>query len=184
MSILTLVVGTICFSQPKTLVGLNLTGERTSSSDFVVGIGGTFEKHIKKHFGIETGVYYRTFEVHRGLYVDGSLYEFHNIKEKYVSIPILYKFYSSKLNFSVGPTFDVYLGWKQLYNDVNFGSEHYNVNTRFHVGLIGKISKTIAITERILLEPEIRYNPVFFNRRSFYGGGVSIKYKLAKGEVH
>ena len=176
--IVILTIGTICFSQPKTTVGLNLTGEKTSSSDFVVGIGGTLERQIKNHYGFETGLYYRTFEVHQQVFVDGSLYGFHNIKEKYLSIPILYKFYSSILNFSLGPTFDVYLGWKQMNKGITFETDHYTVNAKFHVGLIGKISKTIALTDRILLEPEIRYNPVFFNHRSFYGAGISFKYTL------
>jgi len=173
-----LTIKTICFSQPKTTIGLNLTGEKTSSADFVIGIGGTLERQINKHNGFETGLYYRIFEVHQQVFVDGSLYGFHTIKEKYLSIPILYKFYSSVINFSVGPTFDMYLGWKQMNKGIIFEPDRYTVNAKFHVGLIGKISKTIVLTNRFLLEPEIRYNPVFFNRRSFYGAGIACKYML------
>ncbi len=159
-------------------MGINLTGEITSSSDFVIGVGGTFEKQFKKHFGFETGLYYRAFELNGEVRTETYVYGY-NIKEEYLSVPVLYKFNSSLLNFSVGPTFDIYLGWKQTNkNYVSYRLDKYDVNKKFIVGLMGKISKSIDLTPKILLEPEIRYNPIFLNQRSFYGIGMAIKYKL------
>lgn len=173
-------VGTICLSQKQTIVGLSLTGENTSSSNFVVGIGGTFERQFTKSSAFETGLYYRNFKVYQQVLVNYSVYGFRNIKEEYVSIPVLYKFKSSILNFSIGPTFDFYLGWKTTGESSNIGKEGYDANTKFYVGLLGKVSKTISLTDRILFEPEFRYNPIFSNQRSFYGGAISFKYTLTK----
>jgi len=176
----TLAICTICFSQQKTIIGLNVTGENTSSSDFVVGVGGTFEKQFNKHHGFETGLYYRTFKERAYVFVDGSLFGVITNREQYLSIPVLYKFNSPTLNFSIGPTFDIYVGWKQIKSDFPpIWNTHY-VDGKFRVGLMGKISKTIGLTDRILLEPEIRYNRVFFNNILFYGVGISCKYTLSK----
>lgn len=173
-------IATICFSQHKTILGLNLTGENTSSSDVVVGIGGTFERQFNKHHGFETGLYYRTFEVHYSVFVDNSLFGRFHLREKYLSIPILYKFHSSILNFSLGPTFDIFVDWSRINKGLLFRRDAHRVDNKFHVGLMGKISKTIDLTKRIFIEPEIRYNRVFFQHRSFYGVGLSLKYTLAK----
>lgn len=176
-----LLLCTFCFSQAKAIIGLNLTGERTSSSDFVTGLGTTAEKRIAKHHGFETGIYYRTFKVHLYVYVNGLIYgDHHPIREKYLSLPVLYKFYSSLINFSAGPTFDLYLGSGQFVK-VPFPGRliPYTVDDKFHVGLLGKVSKSIILKKRILLEPEIRYNAIFYQKRSFYGAGLSLKYVLS-----
>jgi len=172
-------ISSICFSQQKSIVGLNVTGEKTSFSDFELGIGGTFERQFKGHHGFETGIYYRSFDLHYGVFVNGSLYGYHNIKEEYLSVPVLYKFYSSLVNFSLGPTFDFYLGWKQINKGLTFDRDSHTSYDKFQVGITGKISKTINLTNHILLEPEIRYNPISTHGKSFYGIGIGFKYKLS-----
>ena len=82
--IMALVLTSICFSQNKTVIGVNVTGEYTSSSDFVVELGGTLERQIKRHSGLETGLYYRTFEIKSEVLVDGAVYGYNYIKEKYI----------------------------------------------------------------------------------------------------
>lgn len=169
-----------CFSQNNLAVGINFTGGFTSSSDFVVVPGLTLEKQIKKHSGFETGLYYKTVKLHGKVFVDGRVYGNQIIKENYISVPVLYKFNSSLLNFSVGPTFDFYTGWKQSKKGIVFPWIYYAPNHKFIAGFLGKVSKTVGLTKRFFLEPEIRYNPVLSAGKSFYGIGISGKYRFGK----
>ena len=168
------------FSQSKTNIGLNFTGERTSASDFVVGFGGVLERQFSKQHGLETGLYYRGFDLHSQVYVDGSLFGAYTIKEQHVSIPVLYKFYSSILNLSAGPTFDLYTGWKQGKSTILGRIPRFSVDDKFQIGLLVKVSKIIPITKKLFVEPELRYNPIFYQRRVYYGIGVVAKYALTK----
>lgn len=173
-------IGMVCFSQKQITVGLSLTGENTNASDFRLGAGATFERQITSHSFWETGFYYRTFKVQELTLVNGSLFNLRNVQEKYLSIPVLYKYESSVLNFSIGPTFDIYLGWKEMNKSSDFEQEEYKANQKFYTGLLGKISKTVPLNDRLVFEPEIRYNPLFTNHRLYYGGALTLKYKLNK----
>ena len=169
----------ITFSQKKNIVGITLTGEITSASDFVAGIGATFERQLKKHSGFETGIYYRTFKTNGTLQVGGNFYNF-IIAERHLSIPFLYKFYSSIINLSVGPTFDFYIGWTQKNKSSLVMVNSYNIDPNFGLGLIGKVSKRIEISKKFILEPEIRFNPILSRNRAYLGIGMGAKYKLTK----
>lgn len=182
LQVVSLVTAITCSSQPKTSVGLNLTGELASSSDFVIGFGGTFETQFGKHHGIETGLYYRPFKIHSQIYMDGALFASYTMKEMYLAVPVLYKYHSPVLNASFGPTFNVYTGTKKGKVSIpliptigNHTPEH-----KFQLGLLAKISKTIGITKYLFIEPEIRYNPTFYYRRSYYSAGITLKYALVK----
>lgn len=176
--VMTVFFAATCFSQSKTIIGVNVVGEHISGSNNVLGFGATFERQISKHNGFETGVYYRTFDNNIQVYVDMALYDAFTIKEQYVSIPILYKFYSSIVNVSLGPTFDIYTGWTKKGGRLSFIRSPEPINTKFRIGFLGKVSKTIGITKHLLIEPELRYNPVFYNHRLYYGLGVAAKYSL------
>ena len=172
---LTFIIVANCFSQSKTIIGLNLTGEHTSASDNVPGFGATFERQFGKHSGVETGLYYRPYNQYIKIFVDGSLYDAPIVREQYLSVPIVYKFYSSLLNVSAGPGFDIYTGWKQVSGKFPFPNNPFSVRNKFQVGLLGKVSKTIVITKRLFVEPEFRYNRVFYERKFYYGLGIAAK---------
>lgn len=150
----------VCFSQKQTIAGLSLTAENTSSADLILGIGATLERQFTTHDVLETGLYYRTFEVHQTILINGSDYDARDVEEQYLSVPVLYKYKSSVFNFSAGQIMDIYVGWKQINKGNSFGQE-YSTNRKLCIGLLGKVSKTIPLYDRLLFEPEIRCNPIF-----------------------
>lgn len=47
-----------------------------------------------------------------------------------------------------------------------------------NIGIMGKISKAFVLTDLIILEPEIRFNPMFKPDKYYVGIGIGVKYKL------
>lgn len=174
------VISSKCYSQRTSYGGLNFTIEN-ASGDFRPGIGGLFERQITRHSGIETGVYYRNF-IQRGFTTltnsTGSYTFPFIISERHISIPVQYKFYSRLINLSAGPSFDFYLGWEQKNKSAIIVINDYNIDPNFFIGLLAKVSKSISLTDRFILEPEVRFNPIFTSSRTYIGLGIAGKYKL------
>ncbi len=165
----------ISFGQKATYTGITLTTEMTSEGDVVAGLGLNIERKITKHSGIESGLYYRTYKT--SLYIStGTDYNNFAISERHISLPVLYKFYSRIINFSVGPTFDFYVGWKQKSGYVIVNT--YSIDPSFAFGFITKFSKQINLSDHLFLEPELRLNPILTYNRAYIGLGIAAKYKL------
>jgi len=166
-------------AQKATYVGLNFTVESTSGT-LRPGLGAKIERKLTRRSGIESGLYYRNY-VHSFVVtvVNGNRLENFPVavSERQISIPVLYKFYSRIVNISIGPTFDFYLDWKQK-NKSSVVVNDYSVDPNFSIGLMGKLSKSFNLTEKIFLEPEVRYNVNFSFDRIFAGFGVAAHYKL------
>lgn len=164
-------------AQKSLKAGLNFTAE-LSNGQTRPGIGGVIEYAMTKHSGIETGLYYRTFGENFYFNVSGTSFSV-NIAERHLSIPVLYKFSSRIVNFSAGPTFDFYLGWRQTSGKIYTQIEEYSVTPPFQVGVMLKLSKNIKLSNRLFLEPEVRLNPMVSAEGRGYGGlGISAKYLL------
>lgn len=152
--------------------GVDLTIE-TTGSNFIIGGGATFETRFTKNSGLETGLFFRSYKL------DGftsNLY--YEIAERHLSIPVLYKFYSSILNLSAGPTLDFLLGLKQR-GDFPFALPYtYKPNSSIGIGGMLKLSKTFNFSDEFLLEPEIRYNYIFSTSRNYAGVGIAAKFNL------
>lgn len=164
------------YSQKKMIAGLDLTVE-TTGDHWVPGIGATFEYKLTKHSGLETGLFYRIYKVSGYAYSNNFSQNF-IIAERHLSIPVLYKFYSSIVNFSVGPTIDFYLGWKQKMGKTVIEIDTYDIDPTVSLGGMLKLSKTINLSEKLLLEPELRLNPILSNYRAYGGLGIAVKYRL------
>ena len=165
------------FSQKTSFAGLTFTSELTKNNDFRVGGGFTFERQITTHLGYETGLFYRTDKREFILTVSETNY-LQSVTESYLSLPILGKFYSNFLNVSIGPTVDYFVGWKGYSSSSNVKMTSYKVRPSMYIGIMGKISKAIVLTDKIILEPEIRFNPMFKYNKYYAGIGIGVKYKL------
>lgn len=173
------VINNTGYSQRTSYAGINFTIEN-SSGNFRPGIGGLFEMQLTRHSGFETGVYYRNYIQNFYLtYIDSFNLNtfFYKVSERHISIPVQYKFYSRIINLSIGPSFDFYLGWKQK-NTASITVNTYNIDPNFFIGILAKVSKKINLNKRFLLEPELRFNPIFTSKRSYTGFGIAAKYKL------
>jgi len=160
--------------------GLNATLE-TSSSHFQPSLGFIYEQRFTKRSGIETGIYYRNYIQNIMITItDQTNWYTSNIRlaERYFSIPALYKFHTSWVNISAGPSFEFYLGWKQKTTNPDIKLTDYSGNPAFNIGLMTKISRSIKLNEQFNLEPEVRFNPILTNDRGYIGLGLAAKYKL------
>ncbi len=174
---LTLFCSTVIQAQKVVRVGANFNAEVSNGHYGTAGFGGSYEMKLKKHGGFETGIYYRTYKSDLVVLFDPAFYAT-TIAERHLSIPILYKFYSKIVNFSVGPSFDFYLGFADKGKNPIFKVTAYSINPSFNVGILGKLSKNIKLSEKFVLEPELRINPILTANRAYGGAGISLKYKL------
>ena len=180
--IVLLLTAITAFSQKTNLIGVNLNGE-VYPGNFRPSPGISFETQLGKHSGIETGIYYRT-DITHGIttYSDGAgtrLYPF-TIAHRYFNLPMLYKFYSRFLNFSAGPTLDLFTGWKQKKDTMPAPVTGFEVNPRLDLGFLIKAGKAILLNNRIIIEPEIRYAYL----RDFGGLGVGVAVKYNAFDLH
>ena len=164
----------------KTYVGFNFINEISEEESAVAtGLGLTIERQFTKHSGIESGLYYRTNKT--TFYFTDNISNFTNnytVAERYLSIPFLYKFYSRILNISAGPTFDYYVGWKQKAGIVKV--DNYSMDPNVGLGFMFKLSKKINLSDHIILEPELRLNPILTYERVYLSLGIAAKYRLTK----
>lgn len=165
------------FSQKKQFVSVNLSGLLAAESKFSPGFGVAYEEQLLKHHGYEFGLNYRS--------KTNSFYLTYNntdwgidVKESYLNLPISYKFYSNIVNLSTGISFDCFIGGKHLTEIPNVELGSYDINPKLYVGWNFKIGKEINLTEKLIFEPEIQYNPIFEYGYSFYGASIRLKYKL------
>lgn len=165
------------YSQKLFKAGANFTTEVSTNGKLVAGVGGVFEGKLKNHGGFETGIYYRTYKDDFTV-VGGGNYYSTTIAERHISFPVLYKYYSRVLNFSVGPTFDFYLGWAQKNKNTNVFITSYSMSPTFNLGAMAKLSKAINVTNKFSLEPELRFNPIFSANRVYLGLGIAGKFRL------
>jgi hypothetical protein len=168
------------YAQKQTYVGINITEEWTSYGNNRHSAGFLFEKQITKHSGFETGLFLRTFKTDLVYTIAANDYNV-SISDIYCSIPILYKFYSKLVNVAVGPSFDYFIGWRAISDSPNLKITSYTINPKFQSGILLKASKQIRITDKLLIEPEIRYNPVFIRfeySKNYLGVGIVAKYTL------
>src|SRR5205809_153853 len=89
----------ISAQQRSLQVGGKLINDFTFYDGYSPGWGGQLVYRIKKHAGIETGIYYKIRNVSY-VYSTPTWGTSVNIKDKRIQIPVLYRFDSRILNFS------------------------------------------------------------------------------------
>ena len=172
-----LLISNSSISQKASFIKLNLTNEFIKNKSFIKGFGISGENHITEHSGIESGIWYRTYKVN-GSIRSGDLFYDYTLTEEHFSIPVLYKYYSSIIDFSVGPTVDLYGDWTINKNSSNLKVISDQEKKNFGIGFLGKASKSVNISDKFYLEPEIHFNSMLLIKRNFFGFGLSMKYKL------
>lgn len=169
-------------AQKSTLVGLNFTTE-TYGEQLRPGVGLIIERKLTRKSGIESGIYYRTYHTDWSTTVTGGsnppVTFYYTIAERFISVPVLYKFYSRIVNLSAGLSFDFYMGYRQK-NKSGTGLvvNSYSIDPNMAVGVQVKMSKPIRLDDKLVLEPELRLNPVITYNRSYAGIGLTAKYRL------
>lgn len=172
------------FSQKKDFLGVNISGEiRADGENLIlnknVGLhaGLSYERKFHNYFGAETGIYYRANPVN--IFIQSGYVNQQTITEGFVSVPVLVKFYSGIVNVSLGGCFDYFIGGYDFKPESDISLIDYNIDPKFYLGIVCKISKDIKISEKLILEPEIKINgfPAPADH-SFIGLGIKLKYGL------
>lgn len=167
---------TTILSQQKTRLGLNLTTNLDQYTNFKPEIGFLLERQVTKHSGFELGVNFRTYQ-QNFLFIIDNQSTYPVLNERFISIPVSYKFYSNIVNAGVGITYDYYLGWKQLGGDTDLTS--YLPGDDYFLGFIGKISRQISLGDNFILEPEAKINLIIIpSQRNYVGFGIITKFDL------
>jgi hypothetical protein len=168
----------IIFAQQKARLGINLTTNINQFYNIEPEIGIVFERKVSKHSGFETGINFRTYQ-NQFLIIINNQASYPLISEKYISIPLSYKFYSKIVNAGLGITYDYYRGWRQLGGSTEVTS--YWPGDDYLLGIIGKIGKQISLGDKFILEPEIKFNLLVFpSQKHYLGFGLVTKVDLQK----
>lgn len=169
------IVNTYC--QKRSLqVGIKILNELTFYNGFVPGFGSQLIYQKGKHSAIETGIFYEIAPVGFDIYVNNSYYGHGVINERRISIPVLYRFNSSILNFSVGPAMSYFIGWKTKSITPGSTINNFTDNTLQVIGSAA-VSKKVNLSNTIILEPEIKFNNVIGRRND---GNFSLDFALRK----
>ena len=142
------------------------------------------DQKITKRSGFEFGIFSRSMLRNSSFiadFPDGTTKRlFTNIRMNYLTIPLVYKFYSRIANISIGPTLDAYVGWKQVGGTPGVETTEFSTSRKTILGAMAKISKRFTLSEDLILEPDIRLNPLFSVERTYVGAAISLKYRIPK----
>ena len=169
----------IC-GQRQTLIGIDGMIE-LADRELHPGIGVLIERRLTKHSGFESGLFFKNYNIDNTVtIVTGTGISTIRLQaaEHYLSIPLLYKFYTRIVNVSAGPTFDYYVGFRQKHKSPSFTINNYSISPKLSWGALLKVSKSFSVNKKLLLEPALRLNPNFSYKRTLAGVELAAKYKL------
>lgn len=149
-------------------------GAGNQGGGFSPNVGLSFEARITRHSGIETGFYYRNVTSEKFTYFDQDFQSqiLPAGYRRYLSIPLLYKYYSRIVNVGVGVNFDF------LCKESN---ADWILSGRHRIGIMLKLSKDIALYKGLFLEPEFHFNPFWEDgeiNHSWIGLALGLKYRF------
>lgn len=164
---------------PKpTWVGIAVLGELLDYSNISPSIGFVLERRYTSRSGVEIGTFYRTsrndffMDINYGNGV--RFYEEFQVRQNYLTFPILYRYYAKVVTLSVGPFIEAFVGWDQVSaNEAEITD--YKVNPSVKYGPLLKVNKSFSIGENLSLEPELRFGVTANPYMTFYGVGVQLK---------
>lgn len=171
---------TCALSAQQQFVGVSLNSERKEHANVRLGFGVLYEYQLSKQHGFEIDLNYRSKNEKMWLpiSISNNNEQLFEIRESYLTMPVLYKFYSNVINVSTGITFDYFIGWNSITEVENVQLTSYSMNPKLYVGWAFRVSKSIPLSPRFILEPQIQFNPIFKYNYCYYGADVKLKYKL------
>jgi len=173
-----LLFSTSLIAQKNEFITVGVNREIENGGNMRSNVAFSYENQLSKHTGFEISLNQRSSEQYTvGSFSDGTFQTFHVI-ENYLTMPFLYKFSSNILNISTGVSFDYFVGWKDA---TKFGETEltsYSINSKFKVGWVFKLSKSIPLFAKFQLEPEVYFNPILKYGYAYYGLSMKLKYQL------
>lgn len=159
------------------IIGANVVYENNFPMGRAMGAGSgawrfnpgiSFAAHITRHSGVEIGVNYR---VAGGTAARTGPEEPANYSNRYISIPVVYKYYNRILNVVAGVNYDFMIN--SSYGDIKrLSSAERNI-----FGIVVGVTKDIRLGRGMILEPYVHLNPNTLNHPYMWVGvGVGLKY--------
>ena len=165
-------------AQKQEFIGFGINSEMMNGGNLHTGIALSYEHQLSIHNGFEIEINQRNKEQYLTVPVGDGTFQTSHILENYLSLPILYKFYSNVVNLSTGINLDYFVGWKDITKFGVIEPSSYNINPKLYIGWVFKVGKTIPLSSKFNLEPEVQFNPIFKYSYSYYGASIKLKYKL------
>ncbi|MGJ7032190.1 hypothetical protein [Niabella hirudinis] len=136
----------------------------------------SYEWKFTPHSSIETGLKYTNYP--GGQYYDPASEHWRttNGRYHYFTLPVLYKYSSPIVNIAAGPTISLMTG---TFPPEGWGQKAFGKGLRKPaLGYQFKLSKTIRLTERLVLEPEVSVFGSEYFKRPQAEAGVGFKYRF------
>jgi hypothetical protein len=189
-----LMINTGFSQEKKNVAGVKLHAERFSIPVLLPGL--VYERRISNKHSIEATAGFRCFldSNLKRTYAYGSNFTGevqYTVQLSFKTIGVAYKYKAKHFSCAIGPTIDIYTGWRFYYMQSSPPNSGPNLNEyRFDKktlwGAHIKISKPVSLKKIILFEPEIYWNPVFTqyssysksysDTKQFIGIGLDIKF--------
>lgn len=141
-----------------------------------LGVEFSYEKQLTKHVGLETGLKFRSYKNELLLTINNLLSQNFTVSERYISVPVLFKYYTRFIILSAGPSIDYFTSWKQITGNPTIIINSYSKDSKYALGFLVKASKKFSLNQRLILEPEMHYNRLFAANRTYWGIGLTAKY--------
>lgn len=149
--------GQVTLGANVTYEGMAVVHSGSAKGRFAPSISSEFR--LTPHSGIGIGVGYR---IHTGI---NMAFNDPYYMERYISIPITYKYYGRVMNFIAGVNYDQIISSNRGYSPIG------------HFGVVVGISKDIRLSNHFILEPSLMINPS--TAGGIWGGiGLGVKYRL------
>jgi hypothetical protein len=150
--------------------------------DWRLGGGLTFEHAFSSRWGLRTGLNYRstTTIFTASDVISGSYFDYWGeVRENYLSLPVMAKYYTKVFDVCLGTTFDFYTGFKDVTHDASLIVTQWDVTPSVQWGLIAKVSKSFPIGSKFFLEPDCHINPIInYSDKLYWGIGLTGKFAL------
>ncbi|RYZ27963.1 MAG: hypothetical protein EOO10_11100 [Chitinophagaceae bacterium] len=168
----------VCMGQNKSLSigGKMLNNIDIENETWSPGFGGQVVYRLTKHSGLESGLYYSTERT--SFYYSTPVTSFAiNVSERWLALPLFYRFDSRIINVAVGPQLEYFAGWKDRTNNSAVTIDSYNRES-FRVAVSAALSKTIHLSGKWLLEPEAKVNFYPEEEHGLLGINLALRRKL------
>jgi len=135
-----------------------------------------YEWKFTPHSSIETGLKYTSYPKVHYYDVTAEYWRTSNGRHHYFTVPVLYKYSSRIVNIAAGPTLSLMTG---TFPPESQGQKAFGKALRKPaLGYQFKVSKTINLTERLVLEPEVSVFGSEYFKRPQGEVGVGLKYRF------
>ena len=167
------------YSQNRSLqLGVKIFNELTFSNQYSPGFGAQVVYRLYKKSCVESGLYYKIIPKLFFSYplASTTFYGF-DVSERNILLPVLYRYDSRLLNFTIGPILEYNLSWKITNSPPDIVIKDY-ITKRLKLLASASISKNFMLSPKWIVEPECRFSAYVPDGDGSYGINLSFRKKI------